>query len=159
VEVALADELNGGSLWKCPLRLFSYREGRLTLIAWRPLLGPQGVTFLTERSLTSTINGKGDSTKNCIENTETPGNETYERKRSCAEECEPGLVVGDQQPMKERGRHELSEELTEFLLVKLRQLKPDAPTAGATVGACAVAERIVVVSHLALSAGVSSDAR
>lgn len=64
---------------------------------------------------------------------------------------EPVVVALVQEPVKGPIGNELSEELTEFLLVKLQQLKAETLTAGA------VAERIAAVSHLALSAGVSSD--
>lgn len=63
------------------------------------------------------------------------------------------LITSERNDGEGKVKRKLSEELTEFLLVKLQQVKAETLTAGP------VAERIAAVSHLALCAGVSSDAR
>jgi hypothetical protein len=117
------------------------------------------LTLAAKRSLTFTTYGKGDSTKNCIENAETPENEIHELEHCCTDEGQSNLVAAEQQPIKGLGEHELSEELTEFLLVILQELKAGTLTAGDTASSQPVVRQVTGIERSASRAGASSDAQ
>lgn len=97
--------------------------------------------------------------KCAIGNMKTTENETYERERRCTEECQPNLVAAGQQPASGLNGDELSEELTEFLLVKLQELKAGTFTAGDAVSSRPVARQVTDAQRCTSRTGASSDAQ